>query len=50
MNEQQLEEEKKSSPYLSLRKLKETEVYKNCLEVFNPEYQFLVEHAASKMI
>ena len=35
---------------MSLKALKETDEYKNCMNIFKPEYQFLVEEAAKKMI
>jgi hypothetical protein len=35
---------------MSLKGLKDTEVYKNAVNIFKPEYQFLVEEAAKKMI
>ena len=35
---------------MSLKKLKEQQVYKNALTAFKPEYQYLIEEAAKKMI
>ena len=35
---------------MSLRALKKTEEYENVLQIFKPEYHFLVEEAAKKML
>jgi len=50
MTEEQKEQEKSKQPYMSLKALKETDEYKNAMNIFKPEYQFLVEEAAKKMI
>ena len=35
---------------MSLKELKKTLVYKGVFDLFRPEYQFLVEEAAKKLI
>jgi hypothetical protein len=50
MSEEQKEQEKNKTPYMSIKALKDTDVYKNALNIFKPEYQFLVEEAAKKMV
>lgn len=35
---------------MSLKGLKNSEEYKNALNIFKPEFQFLVEEATKKMI
>lgn len=50
MSEEDREKEKAKTPYMSLKALKDTEVYKNALNVFKDDYKFLVEEAAKKMI
>ena len=37
-------------PYMSLKALKEQQVYKDALLTFKPEYQYLIEEAAKKMV
>lgn len=50
MSEEQKELEKSKTPYMSIKALKDTDVYKKALNIFKPEYQFLVEEAAKKMV
>ena len=35
---------------MSLKALKDTDEYKNAINIFKPEYQFLVEEAAKNLI
>jgi hypothetical protein len=35
---------------MSLKGLKDTDVYKNAINIFKPEYQFLVEEASKNLI
>lgn len=50
MSEEDQMKEKANKPYMSLKKLKETEEYKNVVDLLKPDYQFLVEEAAKKLI
>jgi hypothetical protein len=38
MTEEQKEQEKSKQPYMSLKALKETNEYKNAMNIFKPEY------------
>jgi hypothetical protein len=38
MSKEQKQEEQKKNPYMSLRALKNTDVYKCALNIFKPEY------------
>jgi hypothetical protein len=38
MSEEDQQKEKENKPYMSVKKLKETEQYKNVLNIFKPEF------------
>ena len=50
MSVEEKEAQQSNVPYMSLKALKEQPVYKDALLAFKPEYQYLIEEAAKKMV